>query len=261
MIDAMTEIATKAGRMDAFVTHPQEGGPFPAVVIFMDIWGLREELFDIARKVATVGYHCTVPNLYYRQGPVRFEKRDRDGRMVSFKTLSAEERERMMVQRRALTDEMVIEDAGALLDFLRTQPITPGPKGSIGYCMGGRHALCVAAAYPDDFRATVSLHGTLLVSDSALSPHKLGEAYRGEIYCGFGERDEHVPQAWVAALAQALEGRSNVAYRYQVHRGADHGYPLPDRDIYDKHAANRDWEIIFRMFGRVLATQSGIQSG
>ena len=58
MIEQMTEIETADGRMDAFVTHPEEGGPFPAVIVLMDIWGLREELFDIARKIAVVGYHC-----------------------------------------------------------------------------------------------------------------------------------------------------------------------------------------------------------
>ena len=83
MIEQMAEIATRAGPMDAFVTHPEEGGPFPAVIVYMDIWGLREELFAVARRIATVGYHCTVPNLYYRQGKVRFEKRDVRGRMVS----------------------------------------------------------------------------------------------------------------------------------------------------------------------------------
>jgi len=252
MIESMSEIATKAGSMNAFVTHPDDAGPFPAVVIFMDIWGLREELFDIARRIATAGYHCVLPNLYYRQGDVRFDRRDARGRMVSFKTLPAPERERMMVQRRALTDEMVIEDTGAILDFLRTQPVRGGPKGAIGYCMGGRHALLAAASYPEDFRATVSLHGTLLVSDSPLSPHKLADAYRGEIYCGFGERDEHMPLATVETFNRALEGRPNFAYRAVVHPGADHGYPLPDRDVFDKHAANRDWEIIFAMFRRCL---------
>ena len=33
--------------MDSFVIHPEEGGPFPAVVVLMDIWGLREELFEV----------------------------------------------------------------------------------------------------------------------------------------------------------------------------------------------------------------------
>jgi carboxymethylenebutenolidase len=253
MIEQMAQIGTKAGPMDAFVTHPEEGGPFPAIVIYMDIWGLREELFDIARRIATVGYHCTVPNFYYRQGKVRFEQRDARGRMVSFQLLPAPERERMMVQRRSLTDEMVIEDTGALLDFLHTQPVRRGPKGAIGYCMGGRHALCVAASYPDDFRATACLHGTLLVNDSALSPHRLAERYRGEIYCGFGELDAHSSPETAAALARAFEGHTNFSYRAIVHPGADHGYPLPDRDVFDKRAAERDWEIIFAMFRRCLA--------
>ena len=95
MIESMTEITTGAGRMDAFVTHPEGDGPFPAVVLFMDIWGLREELFDIARKIAVVGYHCTVPNFYYRQGKVRLAVFGEDGRMKSFAALPAQEQQRI----------------------------------------------------------------------------------------------------------------------------------------------------------------------
>lgn len=252
MIESMTEITTRAGRMDAFVTHPEEDGPFPAVVLFMDIWGLREELFDVARKIAVVGYHCTVPNFYYRQGKVRFEVRGEGGRMTSFAALPVQDQERIRAQRRSLTDEMVVEDARSVLEFFKTQPVKDGAKGSIGYCMGGRHGLCVAAAYPDDFRATASLHGTTLVSDTPGSPHRLADAYRGEIYCGFGERDEHASPATIAALSAALEGRSNVRYRYRVHPGAEHGYALPDRDVHHKQASNRDWEAIFGMYERVL---------
>ena len=83
MIEKHTDIATADGRMDSFVVHPEEGGPFPAVLVLMDIWGLREELFDVARTVATVGYHVTVPNFWYRRGKVRFEFRDEKGRMRS----------------------------------------------------------------------------------------------------------------------------------------------------------------------------------
>jgi hypothetical protein len=39
-----------------------------------------------------------------------------------------------------------------------------------------------------------------------------------------------------------------VDYCYEVHPGAEHGYALPDRDIHNKGAANRDWELIFAMF-------------
>src|SRR5204862_6828612 len=39
--ERLAEIPTADRCMDAFVTHPEEGGPFPAVLVLMDIWGLR----------------------------------------------------------------------------------------------------------------------------------------------------------------------------------------------------------------------------
>ena len=81
MIEDLIDIPTADGRMDTFVCHPEEGGPFPAVIVLMDIWGLREELFDVARKIAVAGYHCSVPNFWYRRGKVRYEFRDEKGRM------------------------------------------------------------------------------------------------------------------------------------------------------------------------------------
>jgi len=38
-----------------------------------------------------------------------------------------------------------------------------------------------------------------------------------------------------------------------VHAGVDHGYGLPDRDLYDHDAAEIDWREIFAMFERRLA--------
>ena len=73
MIEKHIDIPTADGRMDSFVVHPEEGGAFPAVIVLMDIWGLREELYDVARRVAAVGYHVTLPNFWYRRGKVRFE--------------------------------------------------------------------------------------------------------------------------------------------------------------------------------------------
>ncbi|MBM3560261.1 MAG: dienelactone hydrolase family protein, partial [Alphaproteobacteria bacterium] len=49
----------------------------------MDVWGVREQLFDIARRIATVGYCCLVPDLYYRVAWAPFDLRDATGRTVS----------------------------------------------------------------------------------------------------------------------------------------------------------------------------------
>jgi dienelactone hydrolase len=54
------------------------------------------------------------------------------------------------------------------------------------------------------------------------------------------------------ALSEAFAG-CPVDYCYEVHPGAEHGYALPDRDIHDKRAANRDWELIFAIFRRQLS--------
>lgn len=249
MKEAIVQITTPAGRMDAFVTRPERAGRFPAVIVYMDVWGLREELFDIARRIATVGYYCIVPNFYYRHGPVRFEYRNEKGEMRSIETLPTDVQERIRDEMRGLTDRMVVEDTGTVLNFLEQELVRPGPIGAIGYCMGGRHALCAAGHY-DAFRATVSLHGTRLVTDAPDSAHRFADRFGGEIYCGFAEHDTLAPPATIAKLAEVLGGRQNVRYESVVHAGTVHGYSLPDRDIFDKQAANRDWEAIFPMLRR-----------
>jgi hypothetical protein len=71
---------------------------------------------------------------------------------------------------------------------------------------------------------------------------------RAWIY-GFGASDPYTPPELIAQLDALL--RPQLEYRYLVH-SAEHGYALPDRDIHDKHASNRDWERIFAMFRRRL---------
>jgi carboxymethylenebutenolidase len=51
MHERIVAITTPDGQMETFITHPEEGYPFPAVVLYMDFWDVREELFDIARRV------------------------------------------------------------------------------------------------------------------------------------------------------------------------------------------------------------------
>jgi carboxymethylenebutenolidase len=252
MHERFVDVATPDGPMDTFITHPEAGEPFPAVVVFMDIWGLREELFDVARRIAMVGYYCLVPNFYHRHGKVRFEFRNSDGSMISFDRLEPATRARIEAIFRELSDGMVMRDVGALIDFARSDNAArAGAMGSIGYCMGGRHVLCAAGHFPQHFVASASLHGTAMISEREDAPHRLADRFRGELYCGYGERDRHTPPELVAELARVLQG-SAVEFSYLVHRGAEHGYALPDRDVFDKQAANRDWERIFAMFRRRL---------
>ncbi len=252
MHEQTIEVATGDGVMDTFLVHPETGGPRPAVVIYMDIWGVREQLRDIARQIACVGYAVAVPNLYYRKGGVHFDYRNPDGTTASLKDLPEEEQQKLQDFWTHLSDPMAIADTGALLYHLDgLDAVKTGPVGSVGYCMGGRHVLRVAAAFPERFRATASLHPTRLVTDAPDAPYRDAPKVRGTYYSGFGELDHYTPPEVIAAVGDAFAGQ-DVNYIERVHAGAHHGYAIPDRDVYDKRAAYRDWEIIFDMYAREL---------
>ena len=126
MIEAEVDIQTPDGVMNTFVTHPEEGGPFPLVIFYMDAPGKREELHDMARRIGTVGYFVVLPNLYYRQ--VREFHMGMPGAT----------RERMRELMGATTDVMICEDTRVLLDFAAERDnARGGPVGAVGYCMSG----------------------------------------------------------------------------------------------------------------------------
>ena len=61
MIEQTLDIPTADGAMNSFVVHPEEGGPHPVVLFYMDAPGWREELRDMARRLASVGYFVVLP--------------------------------------------------------------------------------------------------------------------------------------------------------------------------------------------------------
>ena len=164
MIEETLDIATRDGAMETFICHPERGGPFPPVLLLMDAPGIREELRDMARRLATVGYFVLLPNLYYRAG------RDTTyGPEVL--TEGSAEHQRMRAVRTKMTIPPVMEDVAAMLAFLDREEAKPGPVGTHGYCMSGPYSLAAAARYPDRIAAAASFYGTWLVSDAEESPH------------------------------------------------------------------------------------------
>lgn len=235
-------IETADGKMDAFITHPDGNGPFPAVIIYMDAPGIREELYDFGRRVGTVGYYCMVPDLYYRGGRIRYDRN----------TMTDDQRADMMTRWQAISNGMVMDDTRGMFNFLdRESEARPGPRGSIGYCMSGQYVLSAAGVFPEVFKATASLHGVRHVTGKEDSPHLLAPKYQGELYCGFAEDDPHVPPAEVEALRKAMEP-CPVKWQIEVHPGTEHGYSFPERPMFQKEGAERNWERIFAMFQRQL---------
>lgn len=245
MIEITLDLVTDDGTMESFLCRPERGGPFPAVLMLMDAPGIREELRDMARRLATVGFYVVLPNLYYRAG--------RDS-VFGPGVLQAgdPERDRMRAIRTRMTIPPVMKDVGAMLAFLDTQPeAKPGAVGCHGYCMSGPYALAAAARYPDRVAAAASFYGTWLVSDAEESPHlSLGRA-GGELYIACAEHDELAPLPMVEELRGLFE-HSGAAGELEIYPDVHHGFAFPQRWCFDKPAAERHWERLIALYRRRL---------
>ncbi len=246
MIEATLDIITANGEMETFICRPERGGPYPAIFFLMDAPGVREELRDMARRLATVGYYVLLPNLYYRAGRDTIYGPEvlKDG---------SDEHKRMRAVRTKMTIPPVMEDVGAMLAYVdRQEEVKPGAVGCHGYCMSGPYALAAAARYPDRVLAAASFYGTWLVNPEAEeSPHVSLGKVQGELYIACAEYDDLAPMPMVEEL-QGLVKQSGVAGELEIHPGVHHGFAFPERWCYDKPAAERHWERLLALYRRRL---------
>jgi carboxymethylenebutenolidase len=245
MRETTLDIPTRDGAMESFICHPERHGPHPAILMLMDAPGIREELRDMARRLASIGFYVVLPNLYYRAG------RDSVFGPGVLKQGNPE-RDRMRAIRTKMTIPPVMSDVAAMLAFLDTQPaVKPGAVGTHGYCMSGPYALAAAARFPGRIAAAASIYGTWLVSDAEESPHlTLGQG-QAELYICCAEHDELAPLPMVAEL-QALFDASGARGELEIHPGVHHGFAFPERWCFDKLAAERHWERLISQYRRCL---------
>ena len=242
VIEHELDIATADGAMNSFVVHPEEGGPFPVVLFYMDAPGKREELHDMARRIAAVGYFVVLPNLYYR--------RSRDFRLM-------ERTEAAMAQMFALMNTLDASttacDTQAMLNFVDSQAPADGARiGAVGYCMSGPFVMWAAAAFPERLRCIASIHGANMATDKPDSPHRMAPRIRCEAYFACAEIDKWAPPADIQALRAALQA-AGTRHRIEWYPGVEHGFVFPMRvGIYDRPAAERHWERLFSLFDRTL---------
>ena len=236
------EVPGSDAPIPTFVAGPEGAEPVPAVILYMDAPGIREELRDFARRIAAAGYLCLLPDMFYRLGTLRFDLSRRDERMTAV----------IQAALRHLDHERVARDGAALLGFLeRHQRAKPGPRGLIGYCMSGQYVLAAAGRFPDQVGAIASLHGVGLVTDASDSPHRLADRISAELYFGFASDDPLVPDNVIPTLRETL-AEHGLAHDTDIFPETQHGFSFPARPVYAEAAAEASWVKIFEVFGRRL---------
>jgi carboxymethylenebutenolidase len=241
MIEKEVFAITKYGRQPCFAVCPDEPGQFPAIILYMDAPGIREELRDQARRIAKHGYFCLLPDLYYRLGTIRFDiPRRNDAMSVVIRGAM-----------QSLTNAGIVDDTGGMLAYLDgNDKVKPGPVGCVGHCMSGPFAVVAAAKFPR-MKAAASLYGVNMVTDQPDSPHlQLGQV-KGELYIGFAEIDPSVPANVIPDLKAAL-AKTKVKHVLETIPGTHHGYCFAARNDYNPVAAEETWGKLFDLWERNL---------
>jgi len=242
------DITTPDGTADAYFVHPSDNAPHPAVLLYMDAFGLRPHLRSMADRLAGAGYTVLVPNVFHRYGRAPVVE------LPEF--INPAERPEIIQQlgpaARTLTPEGAMRDAAAYLDWLAASPLTTdGPAGITGYCMGAGLTLRTAGTYPDRVRAAAGFHGAYLATDAPDSPHLLAEHITAELYFGHADQDSTNPAEQIDRLDKALTA-AGVRHRGEVYEGAHHGFTQADTAMHSAEATERHWAALLDLFGRTL---------
>ena len=237
-------IRTREGQCPAHVFSPDGAGPWPAVIVYMDAFGIRPALMQLGERLAGGGYVVLVPDLFYRHGAYG---------PLDPKVVFAGDFRATVGPLMASTDNTRAgQDTEAFLAYLGTRADVAGDKvGTVGFCMGGGMALTAAGRFPDRVAAAISFHGGRLATDDPASPHLLAPKMRAELYIAVADNDGSCPPDMVERLEKAL-GDAGVRYRCELYKGASHGWMKTDFPVYDQAAAERGWTEMIGLFDRVL---------
>ncbi|MDX2083939.1 MAG: dienelactone hydrolase family protein [Candidatus Melainabacteria bacterium] len=230
--------------MEVFVARPAQAagkgqGPWPVVLVWMEIFGVNEHIVQVTERVAAEGYVAVALNYYHRTTPnltLGYTEADvAIGRQHKEQT----------------TTEGLLADAQAVLRFLATLPevLTTEQVGVMGFCYGGHVAYLLAAMLPQ-VAATASFYGGGIAVSAPGGGHPTvcrTPGIRGEILCLFGDEDPLIPLEQVDAIVGALQ-HSGTKHQVVRYPGAGHGFFCNARADYHEAAAADAWQRMLSLF-------------
>lgn len=245
----LVTVAVPDGTAEAWVSRPGDRVPHPGVLLFMDAFGIRPQIEQMADRIAAWGYVVLAPNVFHRDGTIA-------GLAPTADLRAPEAREQAiagaMVRVRGLTARLAERDIPAYVDALRSLPdVADGPIGVTGYCMGARLAVRAACLRPDDVAACGGFHGGGLANQDADSPHHGLPQARAEFYFGHADGDRSMTPEAIARLDAALDA-AGLTHTTEVYPGAPHGYTMADTSSYQEAGAERHYLALRDLLDRTL---------
>lgn len=211
--------------VSGYLARPKGEGPFPAIVVIHEWWGLVDWIKENARQFAERGYVALAVDLYR-------------GKIADTPELAHE-------LSRGLPNDRALRDLKAAVSYLRQQKFVNSNRiGVIGWCMGGGYALQLALN--EDVTACVVCYGRLVTNAEEL------KTLKGAILGIFGDQDRGIPLEVVRAFEKALQA-VGVPYVIRVYEGVGHAFMNPNNKRgYNEPVAQKAWREIFAFLDKHL---------
>jgi carboxymethylenebutenolidase len=205
---------------------PQGKGPFPALVVIHEWWGLNDWVKEEASKLADQGYVTLAIDLY--RGKV---------------AATPDEAHQIM---RGVPEDRANRDLLAATAFLASQKNVDAKRiGSIGWCMGGGYSLNLAIADPK-LKAAIINYGHLASDDATLK--KIDAAILGI----FGGQDKGIPPADVKKFEAQMKALGKTA-DIHIFPDAGHAFENPNNKAgYRADDAAEAWKLTMAFLAKYL---------
>jgi len=195
---------------------PAGNGPFPALIVIHEWWGLNDWVKEEGSKLADEGYVALAVDLYR-------------GKVATTPEVAHE----IM---RGVPEDRAKRDLQAAFAFLASQPNVKKDRiGSIGWCMGGGYSLDVALQEPD-LAAAVINYGHLATDPEAL------KKINAPILGSFGALDRGITPDDVHKFEAALK-QLGKKVDIKIYDDAGHAFENPNnKDGYRAADAADAWK-------------------
>lgn len=212
--------------VSAVLYTPPGKGPFPAIVVIHEWWGLNDWVKEEASKLADQGYVTLAVDLYRGQ--------------VATDPAMAHE---LM---RGVPEDRAVRDLLAAANFLRAQKnVKPAKVGAIGWCMGGGYSARLAENDPK-LAAAVINYGSL-----STDPATLGKI-QAPVLGLFGGQDRGIPPAAVQQFEKQMKGLGKDV-SIKIYDDAGHAFENPNnKGGYRADDAADAWKRITDFFAAKL---------
>ena len=213
----------------AYVARPEGSGPFPAVIMIHEFWGLNESITGKADLLAEDGYLVIAPDMF-RGSTTAWIPR------AIYQVISS-------------NPEEVNTDLDSVFAWLATQPDVAEDSIAIaGFCYGGRTSL-VYSLHNNRLAATVIFYGSPETDPNVL------ETLPGPVLGIFGGADQSIPVEQVTAFDAALT-EAGVPHEITVYEGQPHAFVEDADGIKAGGAQGEAWEQMLRFLETNLKNKS-----